>query len=291
LRLAVLVLNWRNLDSTYKTIDSILASGSTFAEDIYIVDNASNDGSFEALSERYPNCNTFCNTQNSGYTGGNNYGLKKTYENGYDATLILNNDIEFHSTDNFKARCKDIISLYPFSLIGLCVVEPSTSRVSYPTKPGLTLRLLLQRTLKRTDDYRDFPILCGCAMIISRRAFEEIGGLDESLFMYCEELEYSIRIENCGGHVLALSEEVAQIHREEDKAGRSRYVFYYQTRNLLRVLQKYSNEESKIFYLMIASLLILAAARTRSIPKIRAAILGLKDAIAGVSGYKSELHS
>ena len=59
-----------------------------------VVDNASSDGSAEAVAREFPDAKLVRNDRNRGYAGGMNVGARAALERGADAVLLLNNDVE-----------------------------------------------------------------------------------------------------------------------------------------------------------------------------------------------------
>lgn len=289
MKIAILILNWQDALSTRKLVDSLIRDGHIPEKQIYIIDNASNDGSFEKLSSWHKNCNVIRNHVNSGYTGGNNFGLKRIFQQNYDAALILNNDIDIKIEQSFAQECERLLTAAPDSVIGLSVVNPTSLQTAYPTRPGFILAKIVDACLPIHFAREEFPIICGCAMMISRSTFLKQGGLEEEYFMYCEELEYCIRTIKMNGKVLTLPTDAALVYRDEGHSTRKAYVYYYQTRNMLALLKRHS-EKATPFILLIALLLFFAAARTNSARKISSSIQGLFDAIRGVTGYNRKIH-
>jgi GT2 family glycosyltransferase len=289
-KLAALILNWRNPSSTCSCADSVLGANGRGVDAVYIVDNASRDGSTQILRDRYSTCQILENDQNSGYTGGNNFGLSRIFGDGFDAALILNNDVTLEVTREFRSLSAALLKTNPCCLIGLSVIDINTMKTAYPARPGITLRIALRRLLG-THSGNELPILCGCAVIVSREAFLEKGGLDESFFMYGEELEYSIRIYNSGGLVTMLPKTAARVYRDQSPSTRSPYVYYYQTRNFLYLLSKHDVSKSSLLKAGVAFMLIAVAARSGKASHIKTSLLGVYDAIRHISGCKTSLHS
>lgn len=289
MKVAILILNWQDAPSTRRLVDNLIRNGHIPEQQIYIIDNASNDDSFEKLSSWHKNCNVIRNHVNSGYTGGNNFGLKNIFQQNYDAALVLNNDVDIKIEQSFSQECQRLLTEAPDSVIGLSVVNPISLQTAYPTRPGFILAKILDACLPIHFAREEFPIICGCAMVISRSAFLKQGGLEEEYFMYCEELEYCIRTIKMNGKILTLPKDVALVYREEGHSTRKPYVYYYQTRNMLALLKKHSAKATPFTWL-IALLLLFAAARTKNAHKLSSSIQGLIDAIRGVTGYNRKMH-
>lgn len=92
----ILLLNWNNINETLECLESLKKIEYSDFE-IIIVDNGSQDNSFEKLSQFKESNNQFHikilkNSENLGFGGGNNTGIDYAYRNNADYVLILNND-------------------------------------------------------------------------------------------------------------------------------------------------------------------------------------------------------
>src|SRR5689334_14605179 len=90
--IAIIVLNWNGRDLTLDCLRS-LEGVTTPNLCTILVDNASSDGSVEAVRRRYHDRVTIIqNADNLGFAAGNNVGIKKALDDGADYILLLNND-------------------------------------------------------------------------------------------------------------------------------------------------------------------------------------------------------
>ncbi|MCP3912137.1 MAG: glycosyltransferase, partial [Actinomycetia bacterium] len=93
---AAVVLNYNGKDLTLETVKSLLAMTYPACE-VVVVDNASTDGSYEAVAEAFPDVAQVRVEVNQGPVSGMNAGLRYALEQGFDYALLLNNDIEVDS--------------------------------------------------------------------------------------------------------------------------------------------------------------------------------------------------
>ncbi|HXS11050.1 MAG TPA: glycosyltransferase family 2 protein, partial [Candidatus Krumholzibacteria bacterium] len=90
--IAIIVLNWNGRDLTLDCLRS-LAAVTTPHVRIILVDNASTDGSSDAVRQHYGSRVTLIeNAQNLGFAAGNNVGIRRALDDGADFILLLNND-------------------------------------------------------------------------------------------------------------------------------------------------------------------------------------------------------
>ncbi len=92
----------------------------------------------------------------------------------------------------------------------------------------------------RPEHLADTRRATGAAMAVSRAAIEAAGLLDEELFLYAEDLEWSLRIAEAGFAVVYVPEAKVR-HRVSAAAGGagSPTTSYYETRNMLAVVERY----------------------------------------------------
>src|SRR5829696_3281712 len=80
------VLSWNGRDDTLACLRSLENEGA----EVIVVDNASSDGTADAIAD----VEVIRNERNLGYAGGMNVGIRAALERGADAVLLLNNDVE-----------------------------------------------------------------------------------------------------------------------------------------------------------------------------------------------------
>jgi GT2 family glycosyltransferase len=189
------VLNWRDADATIACVESLLAQ--TYASiSIVVVDNGSEDGSIDRLTQALPGVPVLDTGANLGYAGGNNIGIRYALEAGADIVWILNND---------TLVAPDCLSHLIATLDGsTSVVVPTIffgSRGGVVQYAGGDIDLWRGRT--RNWGWGDTTIpnserpptfASGCSLLIPRAVLERVGSLDESYFMYWEDVDYSLRL-------------------------------------------------------------------------------------------------
>ena len=215
-----LILHYKNADVTEQCLESLLKLDSQDFH-IVVVDNASNNGSYETLSEKYggnQRIHFIKNEENLGYAAGNNVGFrfaKETLE--ADWIVLLNNDVVIEQKD-FQRVLLEEYEKHPFYLAGPDIVTPEgNSQNPYlrncPDKSAIRKKLLhdyivlglmkirLQQVLKKLLHYdgsifqpneiptiEDFHgVLHGSCLIFSPDFIREFNGLYGGTFLYCEE--------------------------------------------------------------------------------------------------------
>lgn len=231
-RLAIVIVNWNTRDLLRRCIASL---GPLKGEArIILVDNASSDGSVQAVREQFPNVCVIQNETNEGYSKANNRGWRASAE---DFVLLLNSD-----TLPDPAAIRDLLAFME-SHPEAGVVGPFLSNEEGKPQVGaagwdLTIRsgMAYQFFLNRLSSNLSKPFylhqplyagsepvevgwVSGAAMMTTRKALESVGGLPEKFFMYAEDVDYCRLVNAAGLKVYYLpSIEIIHIHGGSSKA-------------------------------------------------------------------------
>jgi len=287
LKISCLILNWRNASSTVACAKSVLAAPGGKDLALYVIDNASDDGSVDVLRRELPTCHLIVSPINGGYTGGNNLGLQAAFADGADAVLVLNNDLTVYLPVGFAQDCARLLSGHAMDLLALRVADRDTGRIEYPARPGRLVERIARQAVNRSPFGEG--MFCGCSFVISAALYRAAGGFDERLFMYCDELDLSLRSARLGGQV-RFFDEPTHVLRDCGPSDRRPYVFYYQVRNLLTIMRE-SRVRGRGLYLFACLLAFRNAWHTRRMASILATLGGVRAALAGQTGRSNWAHS
>ena len=75
---SVIIVNWNTKDLVLKCIKSAIETKDAFSQEIIVVDNASRDGSAEAIERDFPDVIVIRNEKNYGFAKANNIGIEKS---------------------------------------------------------------------------------------------------------------------------------------------------------------------------------------------------------------------
>lgn len=223
-QLSILIVNYNGRGWLEKCLSSFRNlvdwTGSRPADwlEVVVVDNASTDDSRVMVEKNYPWVRWIQNEQNVGFSAGNNVGIQRTETPFY---MLLNSDTEFLPDTDLR------LLLEPFSQNPqLAVVTPKlvldsgeldhASHRGIPTPwnsamyfSGIAKKLPKVRFVSGyTQSWQDlntahFVEACsGAAMIVRRSASDDVGLLDESYFMYGEDLDWCYRFTLAGWKIL-----------------------------------------------------------------------------------------
>lgn len=187
--LAAVILTWRDTALTSKCVDALLRSD--VVQRIIVVDNESCGHVAQTFGPAYSRfLNVIENPENLGFAKGVNIGMKAALDGGASHLLIINNDatIEHGSVELLLATALRV---------GHCVVAPrivDSNGVAEASWGRLTRTMGIARN---TSPERAHYFTWAC-IVVPGTVIEEAGYLDESFFMYYEDVEWGIRVRELG---------------------------------------------------------------------------------------------
>lgn len=181
--------------------------------EIFVVDNASDDGSVEMLHARFPLITVIANNENLGFAKANNQALQRSRGK---YLLILNPDTLLQE-DTITTMIRFLDENSDVGIAGSKIIQPDGTiepacRRSFPSPwvsftklAGLSNLFPKSRffgkynlTYLSDDETYEVDAISGCFMMIRRDVYDEIGGFDESYFMYGEDLDLCYRTQKAG---------------------------------------------------------------------------------------------
>ncbi|MBR0557935.1 glycosyltransferase family 2 protein [Ciceribacter sp. L1K23] len=215
-RLHVILVNFRTPALTIRSVGSLRKRGIAGPDNITVVDNRSGDDSVEKMAAAMPDIRIKVSPVNGGFGAGVNFGAE-----GIDADylLVLNPDTYFDS-DTVTPVLDQLDEMHDIGLAGLDLVNPDGSR-QYGARRFYSILDIAMRRLKglegmmpkrvdrhlmveETDKGRPFDAewVMGTGFIIRRDLFARLGGMEESYFLYMEDVDLCARIWMSGRRVV-----------------------------------------------------------------------------------------
>ncbi|MDY6877300.1 MAG: glycosyltransferase family 2 protein [Chloroflexota bacterium] len=226
--LSVVIVNWNVCDLLRRCLHSIFDTQCLTLE-VFVVDNASTDGSVEMVRSEFPGVHLIANTDNRGFPAANNQGIAAARGR---YVLLLNPDTEV--VGGALATLVAFADAHPdVGMVGPQLLYPDgsvqSSRRRFPTlataffestwlEPYAPRRLLERYEFldRSADVVQDVGWLYGAAFMARREAIERVGPMDEGFFMYSEELDWCRMFREAGWRVVYLP--AAQIVHHEGKS-------------------------------------------------------------------------
>lgn len=303
-RLSVVIVNYNVEQFLEICLHSVLASTCKEETEVWVVDNNSSDGSLNMLSEKFPKVHVIANTKNTGFSCANNQAIQASDT---EFVLLLNPDT-IVPEDCFEKCIRFMVAHPEAGALGARMVDgsgnflPESKRglpgpwVSFCKAFGLTS---LFPSSPRFGGYylsyldekqiHDVDVLSGAFMFMRRAALEKSGLLDESFFMYGEDVDLSYRLQKSGFRNYYFPES-SIIHFKGESTRRGSISF---VRNFYRAMLLFSEKHfsknrlfSLFIYLGIGLRASLAIAR-RFFDFTSAFLLEFAIAFAGMAFIKN----
>ena len=250
--ISIILVNYNGYKDTIECVESLKRI--TYENyEIVIVDNGSTDSSIVELKKLCDkNIVVIDAKSNLGFSGGNNLGIHYALENGAKYVLLLNNDT-FVQEDCLNKLVETALRYknkvittgkiyYAFEKnviwYGGGVFNKKTGRVSH-----IGIHAVDDG---RYDDEKKVTFISGCCMLIPSEAIDKVGMMEESYFLYCEDLDYGCRFMS-NGYKLIYQPQAVIYHKINASTGKvSDTVTYYTVRNKLYYINKFIPYPSRI---------------------------------------------
>lgn len=192
---SIIIINYNTREMTSACIDSVIDNTQDIEYEIILVDNASVDGSKEFFKHD-KRVKYIFNKYNKGFGAGNNVGAK--YAKG-KYVFLLNSDTLLKN--NAIKIFFDFSEAHPNPCVcGGWLIDrdgnPNVSAIPFPRMS--IIEFLRSKFFKKQilNHSRDLEVdaICGADMFLPKKIFDKIGGFDENIFMYGEEIELQFRL-------------------------------------------------------------------------------------------------
>jgi GT2 family glycosyltransferase len=236
MKLLVIILNYKTADMTIESTESALNALKYLPceWELVIVDNDSQDGSFEHISaaisdkkkvettDNWQQVEIIESGHNGGFGAGNNFAIRRALasNNPPDYIYILNSDA-FPDKDAIKLLSEHLNKNPGVGFVGSYIHgpdgDPHTTAFRFPTlfsefetaiKLGLITKLFRNYVvpLGIPDSSREVDWLAGASMMMRTKVLREIGLFDETFFLYFEETDLCKRAKNSGWKTVYIKE-------------------------------------------------------------------------------------
>jgi GT2 family glycosyltransferase len=213
---SVVIVSWNTRHYLVDCVRSLLAHRGSYVLEIIVVDNASQDDSVASLRRDFPEVTVVENERNLGFARANNQGIgiaRGRYVCLVNSDVLLLED-SVGSMLNYMESNEEVGVLGPKllwkdrTLQGSCRKFPSLWNTLCPAigLTGLFPRVAFLSGehmvgFFRHDHVADVDAVVGAFMMVRGSALQDVGGMDEQYFMYCEEVDWCKRFADAGWRV------------------------------------------------------------------------------------------
>lgn len=222
---SIIIVNWNTKDLLARCLRCVQETVKQARCEIYVVDNASSDGSPEMVRRDFPDVKLIANSENVGFARANNQAMR-VCQGRY--ILLLNSDafVKAHTIDAMVR----FMDAHPEAGMAGCklLYEDGRLQPSCATFPTLLTEIFiafgLDKLLARSkifgrymmtdwdyNDVRVVDVIMGAFMLARADVVRRVGLLDESFFMYSEEVDWCYRFKAAGWPVY-FTPEVEAVH-------------------------------------------------------------------------------
>lgn len=225
-RVDIILVSYNTAEYTVRAIQSVFEQTRQTKVNLIVVDNDSTDNSVERIRNEFPDITLIESGANLGFAGGVNLGAKQGEA---EYVLLLNPDTVI--LEGAIDKLVNFAETHPQSGVwgGVTLnndlsLNPNNARARISFSTLLFSATGLSKVFRNScffnhDNYgcwdrkseRDVDVITGCFFLTPRSLWQQLGGLDESFFMYAEEADYCIRAIELG-HQPRVTPEAKIIH-------------------------------------------------------------------------------
>lgn len=300
MKLSVVIVNYNVRYFLEQCLVSVKRACTNMDAEIFVVDNASQDGSVEMVREKFPEVKLIANTENLGFSKANNRAIEKASG---EFILLLNPDTVV-AEDSFR-KCIAFMEAHPAAGgLGVHMVDgkgnflPESKRglptplVAFYKTFGLAALFPKSKTFGKyhlgfldKNKTHEVEILSGAFMLLRKSVLDKIGLLDETFFMYGEDVDLSYRIIKAGFKNYYVAETtIIHYKGESTKKGSLNYVKVFYNAMLIFARKHFSGNQSGFFSLLIRFAIVFRGALTLLSSFIASSYLFVLDALLSFAG-------
>lgn len=249
--IGIVICNFNKRELVLECVQSVLES-KVKNFDIFVVDNASTDGSVEALEEKYGEQITIlANQENLGGSGGFNTGLRVVRDKGYKYVMCLDDDALLD--ENAIQTLYEYMEANPRVGMAGCRVY-HRQMPDYIQQCGLMIDFdhYTAQTIG-ADQLEDGSLpevircdtVATCAVMVRGSVIREahVGMMPEDNFIYWDDMEWGHRIHLAGYEVVTLAAAKALHRMGANTKLPNTFINYYMWRNRTHFFMRYTPEE------------------------------------------------
>lgn len=267
MKLSVVIVNYNVKHFLEQCLHSVRKAARDLGCEVFVVDNNSVDGSVAMVEEKFPEVRVIANKDNRGFSKANNQAIRIATG---DYVLLLNPDTiveddTFVKIVRFMDEHPDAGGLGVKMVDGKGKFLPESKR-GLPTPAVAFYKIFglagffpkskifgqYHLTYLDVDKIHQVDVLSGAFMLIRKPVLDKIGGLDESYFMYGEDIDLSYRITQEGYKNYYFPEtRIIHYKGESTKKSSINYVLVFYQAMIIFAQKHFSQKNAKLFSLLI----------------------------------------
>ncbi len=297
MKLSVVIVNYNVKYFLEQALLSVRQACVNIDSEVFVVDNNSVDDSVEMVREKFSEVIVIANKDNPGFSIANNQAIRQSKG---EYVLLLNPDTVVEE-DTFE-KCISFMDAHPDAGgLGVKMIDGSgrflpeskrgfpSPKVAFYKTFGLAKLFPKSKTFNQyhlgyldKDENHEVDVLAGAFMWLRKSVLDEVGLLDETFFMYGEDIDLSYRIVK-GGYKNYYLSDTTIIHYkgESTKKGSLNYVKTFYNAMIIFARKHFKGEQAWMFILMLQGAIYFRASITLISNFIRSAYLPILDA-AGI---------
>ncbi|MBK6832284.1 MAG: glycosyltransferase [Flavobacteriales bacterium] len=295
MKLSVIIVNYNVRAYLEQCLRTVFTALDGIEGDVFVVDNQSNDGSVEMVREKFQQVRLIANADNVGFSRANNQAIRASDA---EYVVLLNPDTVV-GEDIFR-KVLDFLDAHPKAGgLGVKMIDgtghflPESKRglptpaVAFYKIIGLTRMFPHSRIFGRyhlghmeENEAARIEILSGACMFLRKETLNKVGLLDESFFMYGEDIDLSYRI-TLGGYENWYFPDARIIHYKGESTKKSsvNYVFVFYNAMAIFAQKHFTRRGTNLLSLLINGSIYLSAAGAIVMRFLRRALLPMLDVV------------
>lgn len=275
MKLSVIIVNYNVQHFLEQCLHSVYSSGKNIAMEVFVVDNNSVDGSVAMVKEKFPSVHLIENNKNYGFSFANNQAIK---ESTGEYVLLLNPDTLVEE-DTFKKTLTFMNEHPEAGGLGVQMIDgkgnflPESKRglptpfVAFCKIFGLSYLFPKSKMFGKyhlgfldKNKIHTVDVLSGAFMLLRKSTLDATGLLDDTFFMYGEDIDLSYRIIKAGYKNYYYPEtRIIHYKGESTKKSSVNYVFIFYNAMIIFAQKHFSQKNAKLFTFLIKTAIYLRA--------------------------------
>lgn len=266
MKIVVVVLNWNGEKFISRCLTSLIKLDKGNHEvEIIVVDNKSTDGSAKLIKKQFPQVRLIINSQNLGYSGGNNVGMLYAKGQKADWVWIVNPDVQVKASSlvtlvekaktnpKYAALGSKVYFASGYEFHKEKYSKSDFGKVLWFAGGAMDWNNITSINIGidevdtgKYDQVKEVEFLTGSSMLISLSVIDEIGMYDPKYFLYYEETDFCQRVLRAGYKLVYVPQSVVWHANAQSTVAGSGLVDYYTTRNRMLLGMRWAPIKSKL---------------------------------------------